>query len=58
MMPNSSMLMDNVIRAQISPTTFVIGFVPGLGATAIGTAISGVGIFKRRTASLLKELET
>lgn len=58
MMPNSSMLMDNVIRAQISPTTFAIGFVPGLGATAIGAAISGIGVFKRRTASLLKELET
>jgi putative ABC transport system permease protein len=58
MLPNASMMMDNVVRAQISPTTFVIGFVPGLLATAIGTAISGVGVYKRRTATLLKELET
>jgi putative ABC transport system permease protein len=58
LLPNSSMMMSNVIRAQISPTTFVIGFVPGLLATAIGTAISGIGIYKRKTASLMKELET
>jgi putative ABC transport system permease protein len=58
LMPNSSMMMSNVIRAQITPTTFVIGFVPGLLATVIGTAISGLGIYKRKTASLMKELET
>jgi putative ABC transport system permease protein len=58
LLPNSSMMMANVIRAQISPTTFVIGFVPGLLATVIGTAISGIGIYKRKTASLMKELET
>jgi putative ABC transport system permease protein len=58
MMPNSSMLMSNVIRAQISTTTFVIGFVPGLLATVIGTAISGIGVYRRRTATLMKELET
>jgi putative ABC transport system permease protein len=57
MFPNTSMMMENVIRAQISPTTFVIGFVPGLLATAIGTAISGMGIYKRQTASLMRELE-
>jgi len=57
MLPNTSMMMENVIRAQISPTTFVIGFVPGLLATAIGTAISGMGIYKRQTASLMRELE-
>jgi putative ABC transport system permease protein len=58
LMPNSSMMMSNVIRAQISPTTFVIGFVPGLLATVIGTAISGIGVYRRRTATLMKELET
>jgi putative ABC transport system permease protein len=58
LMPNSSMMMSNIIRAQISPTTFVIGFVPGLLATMIGTAISGIGVYRRRTATLMKELET
>jgi putative ABC transport system permease protein len=58
LMPNASIMMSNVIRAQSSPLTFVIGFVPGLLATVIGTAISGVGVYRRRTATLLKELET
>jgi putative ABC transport system permease protein len=58
LMPNSSIMMSNVIRAQISPMTFVIGFVPGLLATVIGTAISGIGVYRRRTATLMKELET
>lgn len=57
LMPNSSLMMDDVIRAQITVTTFFIGLVPGLLATGIGTAISGIGIYKRQTATLIKELE-
>jgi putative ABC transport system permease protein len=57
LMPNSSLMMNNVIRAHITSTTFVIGFLPGVLATAIGTAISGAGVYKRQTASLMKELE-
>jgi putative ABC transport system permease protein len=56
-MPNSSLMLSNVIRAHITATTFVIGFLPGVLATAIGTAISGAGVYKRQTASLMKELE-
>ncbi|MFA6455511.1 MAG: FtsX-like permease family protein [Bacteroidota bacterium] len=55
---NSTLLMTNVIRAQITPFTYVIGFLPGVAATMLGTAISGIGIYKRQTASLFKELET
>jgi putative ABC transport system permease protein len=54
---NSSLMVNNVIRTEITPTTFVVGFVPGLLANAIGTAIAGVGIYKRQTATLMKELE-
>lgn len=57
MMQNASLMMQTVIRAQITPATFVIGFLPGLVATGIGTALSGRGIYKRQTASLMKELE-
>jgi putative ABC transport system permease protein len=57
LMPNSSMLFDDVIRARITGTTFFIGFVPGLLATGIGTAMSGIGIYRRQTATLIKELE-
>ncbi|MDP2886919.1 MAG: FtsX-like permease family protein [Ignavibacteria bacterium] len=56
-MKNSTMMMSDVIRAKITSFTFVIGFLPGLIATFLGTAISGIGIYKRQTAQLFKELE-
>jgi putative ABC transport system permease protein len=52
------MLMANIMRAKITTTSYYIGFLPGLAATLTGTAISGIRIFKRRTAQLFKELET
>jgi putative ABC transport system permease protein len=54
---NSSLMLSNVIRTEITPVAFVIGFVPGLIANVVGTAIAGVGIYKRQTATLMKELE-
>jgi putative ABC transport system permease protein len=56
-MPNSSMIFNSVIRAHVTLLTFFIGFVPGLLATGLGTAISGIGVYKRQTATLIKELE-
>jgi putative ABC transport system permease protein len=58
MMKNSTMMISDVIRAQVEPATFVIGFLPGILATFLGTAISGIGIYKRQTSQLFKELET
>ena len=52
------MMLPNVVRARITPFTFVIGFLPGMLATFLGTAISGIGIYKRQTSELFKELET
>jgi putative ABC transport system permease protein len=54
---NSSIMLSNVVRARISLTSVYIGFIPGLLATLLGTALSGIQIFKRQTASLFKELE-
>lgn len=54
---NSSMLMPSVVRAKITPELFYIGFIPGLAAMVLGTMLSGLGIYKRETASLFKELE-
>jgi putative ABC transport system permease protein len=54
---NSSLMLNSVIRTEITPATFVVGFVPGVIANVIGAAIAGVGIYKRQTASLMKELE-
>jgi putative ABC transport system permease protein len=55
---SSTMMFPNVVRAQITPFTFIIGFFPGLLATFLGTAISGIGIYKRQTSELFKELES
>lgn len=53
----SEMMMTNVIKAQVTPVSYAIGFIPGLLATLLGTAIAGLGIFRRRTATLMKEFE-
>jgi len=57
MMKSSSVMMNNIMRARITSTTWLIGFIPGLIATVFGTAIAGIGIYKRQTAQLFKELE-
>jgi putative ABC transport system permease protein len=53
----SSMMISNVLRARVTPASVLVGFLPGLVATFLGTAISGIGIYRRQTASLAKELE-
>jgi len=54
---NATLLMSMRMRARVTPVSFIIGFVPGLLATLAGAAIAGLGIFKRQTSRLLKELE-
>lgn len=54
---SSEMMMTSVIRAQVTWVSYIIGFIPGLLATLLGTAIAGLGIFRRRTAVLMKEFE-
>ena len=55
---NASMIISDVMRAQVTSTSFVIGFIPGLLATFLGTAISGLGIYRRQTSQLAKEFES
>lgn len=57
MMKDSNFLMSTVMRAHISVTTYYIGFVPGIFSTVIGAMLAGIGIYKRQTANLFKELE-
>lgn len=54
---NSSLMMPAVVRASITPTALYIGFIPGLFSMVLGNALSGIGIYKRNTANLFKELE-
>lgn len=58
LMKNSSMMISDVLRARVTPVSWVIGFVPGLVATMAGASVSGLGVFRRRTADLTKELQT
>jgi putative ABC transport system permease protein len=57
MTQGSKMLMANIMRAKITPESFFIGFIPGLLATFLGSAISGFAVYRRQTAQLFKELE-
>jgi putative ABC transport system permease protein len=58
MTKSSTMMLADVVRAEVTPLSFVIGFLPGILATLLGAAISGIGIYRRPTSQLFKELET
>lgn len=57
LMKSSSLLMVEVLRTKVTPFSYVIGFIPGIGASLLGTAISGLGVYRRQTSMLMKELE-
>ena len=57
MIENSSMMMPTVMRARVTPELYYIGFIPGVFAMVFGNMLSGIGIYKRETARLFKELE-
>ncbi|OPX29536.1 MAG: hypothetical protein B1H06_01315, partial [Candidatus Cloacimonas sp. 4484_143] len=50
-------IMNATMRAQVTPSCYFIGFIPGVLASVIGAMFSGIGIYKRNTAQLFKELE-
>ncbi|HDZ40258.1 MAG TPA: FtsX-like permease family protein [Bacteroidetes bacterium] len=54
----TGIMMPNIVRARITPPDFYIGFIPGILSTVTGTMLAGIGIYKRQTARLFKELET
>ena len=53
----SAMIMPSIIRSKITPDLFFIGFIPGVLAMVFGNMLAGMGIYKRETANLFKELE-
>lgn len=57
MMKDATMMMPTVYRAQITTEATYIGFFPGFLSTVLGTSLAGVGIYRRKTAQLFKELE-
>lgn len=54
---SSTIMMPAILRARITPETWYIGFIPGVLSTVFGAMLSGIGIYKRQTAQLFKELE-
>jgi putative ABC transport system permease protein len=54
---NIGMMMPSVFRAQVTPSMYVVGFIPGVVATVLGNSLAGYAIYKRKTAQLFKELE-
>ncbi len=58
MLQSAAILFPNILKAKIGSGAFYIGFIPGLGATVLGSLVSGISIFSRETSQLFKELET
>ncbi|MDD4226643.1 MAG: FtsX-like permease family protein [Mariniphaga sp.] len=57
LMEGSAMMYPSAIRTRITPADYYIGFIPGLFSTVVGTMLAGIGIYKRKTSQLFKELE-
>jgi putative ABC transport system permease protein len=57
LLKSSSLMITGVYRAKVTPGSFIIGFAPGIISTVLGTSIAGIGIYKRQTSQLFKELE-
>ena len=53
----STVLISNVIRARVTGWSYIIGFIPGLVASVAGTMFAGIGVYRRQTSQLFKELE-
>ena len=57
MLQKSTVIMSTVYRAKVTLTSYYIGFFPGLLASVIGTMFAGIGIYRRKTSQLFRELE-
>lgn len=57
MMQGSTIFMSPILRAEVRLEGFFIGFVPGILSVLIGTSLASIGVYRRSTASLFKELE-
>ena len=57
LMGSATILFPDVVRAKVTTASYYVGFFPGLLATTLGSMIAGLGVYKRETATLFKELE-
>ncbi len=57
LMEGASLMFPSTIRARITPMDYYLGFIPGLVSTVVGAMLAGIGIYRRKTSQLFKELE-
>jgi putative ABC transport system permease protein len=57
LMESATMIIPGIFRTKITPASWYMGFIPGILATVFGTALAGIGIYRRQTATLFKELQ-
>jgi putative ABC transport system permease protein len=57
LMKSATIMLPSTYRAHITRDAYFIGFIPGIVSTVLGTSLSGIGIYRRNTAQLFKELE-
>jgi putative ABC transport system permease protein len=57
LMQSATIMLPSTYRAHITRDAYFIGFIPGIVSTVLGTSLSGIGIYRRNTAQLFKELE-
>lgn len=58
MMKNATIMMPQVFKAHITTETWYVGLIPGVLSSQFGIILAGMGIYKRQTAQLFKELQT
>lgn len=54
---NVGMMLPSIYKSVVTPDLFFIGFIPGVLATVLGSALAGFAIYKRKTSQLFHELE-
>ena len=54
---NSAMMLPKVYRSRVELSHWFIGLIPGIFSVLAGSALAGIGIYKRQTATLFKEFE-
>jgi putative ABC transport system permease protein len=57
LMRNSNMIISGEMGTRVTGMSYAIGFMPGLIAPLLGTMAAGIGIYRRQTSQLFKELE-
>ncbi len=53
----TGLMLTDVARGRMSAEAFILGVIPGLTASLLGSFFASIGIFKRSEASLFRELE-